>query len=304
MTNTARLAAILPAALTATTLAQMPAPAQIPDPEDWSDPAAVIDYYLEAADTEPTKLLLLGTFHFDDQGLDSYKPQHSFDPLEPHRLEEIEAVVQQLTKLNPDEVCIERRWNRQDSVNTWYDAYREGTAEQTRNEIEHIGFALAQATGLEQVRAIDAGGAWLEPRIDPQAYAVQNDQIAELIPPHAPAAMAYQLAEDRFIDRAHLTDIFRFLNNDRVLDVSGATYLIGSFGVGQDDEYPGVDGFVTHWYNRNLRIFQNIRRVSEPGETVVVLIGAGHVPILRHLAEISVEFELISVEDALAPADH
>ena len=39
------------------------------------------------------KLLILGTFHFEDAGLDDYKPQHSLDVLSEGRQEEIEEIV-------------------------------------------------------------------------------------------------------------------------------------------------------------------------------------------------------------------
>ena len=85
-----------------------------------------------------------------------------------------------------------------------------------------------------------------------------------------------------------------------MIDASHGIYLVNTFGVGEGEEYPGVDGFVSQWYNRNLKIFQNIRRISEPGESVVVVIGAGHLPIIRHAAESSPEFEVVEVADYLA----
>jgi len=42
---------------------------------------------------------------------------------------------------------------------------------------------------------------------------------------------------------------------------------------------------VTNWYKRNLRILTNLNRVTEMGkDRVVLLIGFGHLAILRQLA--------------------
>jgi len=51
----------------------------------------------------PATILLLGTFHFDDAGLDAYKPEHRMDVLSPERQREIEEVVRCLTRFPADE---------------------------------------------------------------------------------------------------------------------------------------------------------------------------------------------------------
>jgi hypothetical protein len=57
---------------------------------------------------------------------------------------------------------------------------------------------------------------------------------------------------------------------------------------------------VTAWYNRNLRIFRNLQRITDgPDERLLLLIGGGHVPILRHCAQASPEYELVEVTEYL-----
>jgi hypothetical protein len=76
-------------------------------------------------------------------------------------------------------------------------------------------------------------------------------------------------------------------------------YLIGGFRLGKDDDYLGPD-MRTRWYNRNLRIFNNLQRITaSPDERILVIIGSGHVPIIRHALEASPEFDLVEVRDVL-----
>lgn len=75
--------------------------------------------------------------------------------------------------------------------------------------------------------------------------------------------------------------------------------MLGSVAIGRGADYPGADGLSGWWYNRNLRIFANIRRLIEPGDRVLVLIGAGHVPILRHAVQASPELKLVEVAAVL-----
>ncbi len=55
-----------------------------------------------------------------------------------------------------------------------------------------------------------------------------------------------------------------------------------------------------NWYHRNVRIFANVLRVTEPGDRLLMLYGAGHVPILAHLAEASGAYRLADPRDILS----
>ena len=76
-------------------------------------------------------------------------------------------------------------------------------------------------------------------------------------------------------------------------------YLVDYFKLGIGDELPGVD-WVTVWYSRNLRIFANLQRITEtPDERILLIIGAGHLSILRHCVLASPEYDLVEVHDYL-----
>jgi hypothetical protein len=47
-----------------------------------------------------------------------------------------------------------------------------------------------------------------------------------------------------------------------------------------------------NWYHRNIRIYANILRITDPGDRLLIFYGAGHVPVLRHLLGASGEYEL------------
>ena len=66
------------------------------------------------------------------------------------------------------------------------------------------------------------------------------------------------------------------------MDRDFGAYLNGGFLLG---EHAGADILSIHWYDRNLRMHRNIKRVaSSPEDRVLVLFGAGHMGILKHLA--------------------
>jgi predicted proteasome-type protease len=68
--------------------------------------------------------------------------------------------------------------------------------------------------------------------------------------------------------------------------------------VGEDTTYVGAD-VVAQYYKRNLRIFANIEDVAEPGDRILVIFGAGHLPYLRPLIEASPQMEFVDPLDYL-----
>ena len=57
---------------------------------------------------------------------------------------------------------------------------------------------------------------------------------------------------------------------------------------------------VANWYKRNLRIFANINRVTEPGkDRILVIIGAGHLKLLKEFATEAPYFDLMNAESLL-----
>ena len=69
------------------------------------------------------------------------------------------------------------------------------------------------------------------------------------------------------------------LNDPEALARSHRVYLtLARIGTGH--EYPGVN-WVKGWYQRNLTIFVNLTRIATaPDDRILVIYGAGHIPLL------------------------
>jgi hypothetical protein len=249
----------------------------------------------------PAHVLLLGTFHFDDAGLDSYKPEHRLDVFSKERQREIQEVVDCLAQFRPTKVAVEGRLANAERLNERYRAYVAGTGELRADEIDQIGFRLARRMGHAAVHPIDAKGRGYGD-VDLETYAKDHGQLERLQASEKPWSDYYEaLWRAQDVDKTARTlrqSLVETNDPERVRHGHGS-YLIGAFKVGEGDDYPGVDA-KTAWYNRNLRIFANIQRItSSPEERILVLIGAGHLPILRHAVESSPEYRLIETADVL-----
>ena len=73
-------------------------------------------------------------------------------------------------------------------------------------------------------------------------------------------------------------------------------YIAYIVPVAEGNTYAGAD-MVATWYQRNIRIFANITRITESADDrIFAIYGAGHVPIIRQLIIDSPDY---CVEDPL-----
>lgn len=245
------------------------------------------------------QVLVLGTFHFKDAGLDSYKPEHDIDILSDKRQTELAAVLDCLAVYEPTKIAVEMKAERQGELDTQYRSYLDGELELTSDEIHQLGFRLAKRLGHSRLYAIDADARWYEPWVDPDEYAREHGQGELLETPLVGKYEELYRSEDAAKTRQDLTATLIAINNPRRVNLGHGRYVIENFPAGTSTEYPGVDS-KTAWYNRNLRIFANIQRIAvAPAERILVIIGGGHLPILRHAIGASPEYELADVHQYL-----
>lgn len=245
------------------------------------------------------KLLLLGTFHLKDAGLDSYRPKFDIDILSATRQRELEGIIKCLEGFAATKIAVEVKPSEMESIKKKYQQYLAGEFTLPSNEIYQIGFRMAERLKHQQLYGIDAKARNYAPWVDPTEYAIRHKQREVL---DAELVKAYQelyQRDDELKTKQPLREHLLYLNDEKRINQGHGRYLIETFKAGVGDEYPGVDS-KTAWYNRNLRIFANIQRITEkPGERILVIIGAGHLPILRHAATASPEYELVEAKQYL-----
>jgi len=247
-------------------------------------------------------VLVLGVFHFKDAGLDGYKPQYDVDIMSVSRQSEIREIVRCLSDYHPTKIAVEAHADRAEKLKSEYDSYLADKFDLPANEIYQLGFRLARGNGHDRVYPVDAKARWYQPFVNPWEYAVEHGQDTLLDSVEAPWEEFYESLyeyEDRQKAQQSLIETFLQINVPDRLAVGHGHYLIGTFKAGFGDEYPGADA-KTGWYNRNLRIFANLTRLTEgPGERLLLIIGAGHVPIIRHAIEASPQYRLVELDQFL-----
>ena len=247
--------------------------------------AAAADEPIAVETTEPVRVLLIGSPHFSNPGRDLNNVEAD-DVLAPARQAELEALTEALLAFEPTAVAVERT-----AEPPYNDPAFADVDERLRTdpgEDVQIGFRLARAAGLDRVYAIDESADEEELKQLPQGY----------FPYGAVAALAEETGRagelNRLTDLSASTEAFEAAQVTETIPellmrvnglahedmLSNVEWQVVTFGEGERQPGPELAAF---WFLRNAKIFNKLVQVTEPGDRVVVIYGAGHNPWLREL---------------------
>lgn len=252
-------------------------------------------------------LLILGSFHFANPQLDSYKPKHTVNIFSEKRQKELRELLDVIKKYAPTKIGVEWKASRQKKLDSLYNAYLAGDFKLRSNEIYQVAFRLGKELGHKKLYAVDAPSRNFKSDLTKKEYKNKKNYYVQKA---GPAMFKREMdindtyfglyeKGDKLKTEITLIDYFKIMNNPDVVSHNHGHYLIGEFKMGESEkgDYFGADNSIW-WYSRNLRIFQNILNINKAGEDkVFVLMGAGHLPILNFLAKSSVDFNLKSFEE-------
>lgn len=243
-----------------------------------------------AAAGPATQVMVVGTFHFDNPGLD-YRNLAVDDMLAAPRQREIAAIVRALARFRPNVVGVE--WRAQAAAEA-YAKFRAGTLPPDRDEAVQLGFALAKSADLGTVHGLDMpmelpfeavfdfankhGGQAIIDRIT----AVSEENVA---------------AQDTTLRTRGVAATLRLLNDPVAAERTHGLYR-ETLKLGAGDDQPGLEATAT-WYRRNLGICARLLQAARPGDRVMVFFGAGHLTLLQQCVRETPGYELVDARDYL-----
>ncbi len=266
------------------------------------------DNVLLHGDTKPVKVLLLGTFHFGYPNLDGHKTDSSkfVNVKSPERQAELEQLATVIMQFKPTRIYVESTdgpW-----IDSLYSAYLNNTYKLGRNEIFQVGFRVAAKMKHTKIYAADT---W--------PFSSQHSNEFKWIDSLWEHSLAADSVRDKYwnkkykayYDNSDSADLALTMLENFLLMAEPATlqrmhghYLAADFNTVPlndiDDGQQGPDRLSVWWYNRNLRIFNNILRTKPTAaDRIMVLFGNGHMPILKHCFSASPQFEVVELKSLL-----
>jgi len=270
-----------------------------------------------------TKIMVLGVYHFDNPGLDVFNSS-GFDHLSEEAQKEIAVVNRQLVEFSPDKVFIEQDVTRQSVISERYRKFLKGEFDITNkaNEIYQLGFKVAANLRHKDIYTIDAPGIFPYEELlagvkrydlDSVTQAIE-DSSAEFKKSDQADATRTVLERLANMNRSKKILAYHKFYNDLAIQVISSTPThklepkresnngVEQISVPLDPDYIGAE-LTAEWYKRNIKIYANIYKKVEHSKDkrVLLIIGAGHVRILKHLFEDNSKFELIDANSVLMP---
>lgn len=245
---------------------------------------------------EKTKVLVVGTFHFDYPGLDAHKTsdEDKIDVLKEPKKSEVTELVEYIKRFKPNKIAIEafESWNATEKLKQ----YKEGAFRDQRDERYQLAMRIANEMDLDTLYAIDAGTMAddLEKIDSSYTNALFKDFDFQSDDPYNKRIFEWISAEEKLIPKVNLLDYFKHFNSKASHQYSYGAYLVGDFKL---DNLRGADILASWWYNRNLRIFRKLQEITEnPNDRILVFFGNGHAAVLRQLLEASPEYEFVEFD--------
>jgi len=244
--------------------------------------------------TGQVRILLLGTIHMETDRID--------DVLDDVRQRQLKEFTDTLADWNPDGVAVERSHHTSEHVNQVYDEYRRGDraydAEEhieparkfvedptatCRNETVQIGFRLADYLDHKRVHCVDdlmPMDAYLDEELDDESFASLIERGAETHPESLVPERENWLPE---WESRTVESFLRWYNKPERLTTNDERHFLAAFG-GIEERYVGAR-LLTGWYERNLRMAENIWWAASDNDLnrVLLVVGQGHVHLLRHM---------------------
>ena len=251
-------------------------------------------------DSEQVEVMLLGTVHLDNPGLDEHNPGVG-DVLTPERQAELRDLTERLADWDPDRIAIERPYEDREAVNAVYEAFRSDARaydedqelpslrsgaggepdDEIRSEVVQIGFRLADKLDHDHVYPVDApmalGNDGLE-ALEDRGFRPEEKVDRSLPDPE----WFVRETEDRFADST-LVEFLRWQNRETRLRFNHDHMFDRGVRWGEGDTLGGPRSPAT-WYDRNIQMVHYVWRALQEGDDrVFFLVGSGHVRVLRHL---------------------
>ncbi len=231
------------------------------------------------ADSLPT-IMVIGTAHFQNAGRDQINVDTE-DVMSPQRQRELEELASTLQNYAPTHIAVEFPASAQAQVDEAYRNYLEGNAELRRIEHHQIGYRLGKLLGLNKIHAVD----WNEsPPGDFESYDWVTFAEANGMEEPLAALSDPSVLEELFnMENQTIEGWLNRLNSPEVLLTQHQVYF-NIAAIANSEQQPGAN-WVGSWYGRNLKIFNNIRGITDdPDARILVIYGLGHAYLLNQFA--------------------
>lgn len=243
---------------------------------------------------EKIKIILMGTFHY---GITSDKNSTTIkDLFSDKRQKELDFITSKLDAFGVKKIFVETDFRDQKKSDSLYNLYKLGKLKDSvtlkREEVQ-VAFRLGKINNLPIIAA--------DNRQDLDYNLInkyEQNHKDDKVNPDSFFEIAYPFTEKlKKLSETSLSEYYIQLNSPYARQAIQFDYLHYAMGYGEKDDFTG-EQFTLSFYDRNLKIYNNILRSIDlkKDKVILVLFGSSHTAILRQFFENHPYFEIVELD--------
>lgn len=249
-----------------------------------------------SAQSKKKQILLLGTFHFENPGLDIAKT-NTFNVMTSKSQKELENITDKIKQFGPDKIFVEWNYQKQSKLDKFYSKNTDSLFRNDADEIVQVALRSAKKLGHKKLYAIDYNNTDFP--YDSLVKGMTAANQFDLIKRNEETMKYYETDQNKKIAKYSLTQLLLDINTHKSNEENVGWYLETAIKGGKIDNFVGAY-LVSEWYRRNLYMYALIQKLTESkDDKIMVLLGAGHTAMIREFVEHNPEYEIVELATVL-----
>ncbi|WP_286964815.1 DUF5694 domain-containing protein, partial [Flavobacterium sp. UBA4854] len=251
----------------------------------------IITLNLTSAQTKKKQILLVGTFHYANPGLDVAQ-LNSFDILSEKSQKELEIMSDKIKKFGPDKIFVEWEFNEQSDLDKFYNKNTDSLFKTNKNEITQLALRTAKKLNHKKLYGMNLYTSF---PYDSLLMSMEKANQQDLLKRNNEWKKRNEKDHNERITKSSLQELMLHYNKKETENKNIQWYLEVANRAGNPDDFTGAS-LVSNWYKRNLYMYSLIQKLTESTDNkIMVLVGAGHAALIREFITHDPEFEIVDL---------
>lgn len=256
---------------------------------------AIITLNLTSAQPKKKQILLIGTFHYANPGLDVAKVK-TFNVMSEKSQKELEIMSDKIKKFGPDKIFVEWKFAKQAELDKFYNKNTDSLLKKDLNEITQLALRTAKKLNHKKMYGIDYRTRF---PYDSLMMSMEKANQKDLMKKTTESTQKFVKDNNERMAKSSLTDLMLYYNEKASNEDNIQWYLEVANRAGNPDDFTGAS-LVSNWYKRNLYMYSLVQKLTESTDNkIMVLLGAGHAAMLREFLAHDPEFEIVELSTVL-----
>ncbi|MBS7255862.1 DUF5694 domain-containing protein [Flavobacterium branchiicola] len=255
----------------------------------------LITFNMVTAQTKKKQILLVGTFHYANPGLDVAQ-LNSFNIMSEKSQKELEVMSDKIKIFGPDKIFVEWEFNEQADLDKFYNKNADSLFKTNKNEITQLALRTAKKLNHKKLYGMNLYTSF---PYDSLMMSMEKANQKDLLKRNDESKKRNEKEHNERITKSSLQELMLHYNKKQTESRNIQWYLEIANRAGNPDDFTGPS-LVSNWYKRNLYMYSLIQKLTESTDNkIMVLVGAGHAALIREFIEHDPTFEIVELSTVL-----